>query len=110
VWLNCGFYSQPVPNENAVHSLEHGVVWVTFSRDLPQDQVATLWSLASRPHVLASLYPNLPAPVVASAWTKQLQLESAADPRLEEFVNVFAFGEQAPEPHGPCEGGVGEPE
>ncbi len=30
VWLNCGIYDQPVPDENAVHALEHGAVWVTY--------------------------------------------------------------------------------
>jgi hypothetical protein len=38
-FLNCGIYDQPVENENAVHSLEHGVVWVTYQPDLPQSAV-----------------------------------------------------------------------
>jgi Protein of unknown function (DUF3105) len=106
VWQNCGFYSQPVANENAVHSMEHGVVWITYTPDLSDYQA--LRSLI-RPHVLISPYPGLPSPLVASAWGRQLQLNSPLDPRLPQFVDAFTFGQQAPEPHGPCEGGTGEP-
>ena len=113
--LNCGVYDQPVPNENAVHSLEHGTVWVTYRPSLSADQVATLQSLVTSSYVgterymLLSPYPNLPAPIVASAWGYQLQLQQAGDPRLAQFIHRFAGGSQGGEPGGFCTGGVGTP-
>ena len=111
VLQNCGFYEEPVRNENAVHSLEHGAVWITYSPDLPADQVEALRALASgHTHMLVSPYPGLPTPVVASAWGEQLWLEEAYDPRLEQFVSAFEQGPQNPEPGAPCSGGIGEPQ
>jgi hypothetical protein len=112
-WQNCGFYSAPARNENAVHSMEHGAVWITYRLDLPQEQVSKLRDLAhSQSYVLVSpyTYTRLPSPVVASAWGKQLKLDSANDPRLEQFVSAYREGPQTPEPGAPCTGGVGSPE
>ncbi|HLF99847.1 MAG TPA: DUF3105 domain-containing protein [Acidimicrobiia bacterium] len=112
-WQNCGFYSEPVQNEIAVHSLEHGAVWVTYAPDLPAGAVATLRDLVEnddRGMVLVSPFPGLPSPVVATAWGRQLPLDSPDDPRLVQFVDAFVRGAQAPEPQGPCEGGVGQPD
>ena len=111
VWQNCGFYREPVANENAVHSLEHGAVWVTYSPDLPASQVDILRDVAAdQSQVLVSPYAGLPTPVVASAWGKQLRLPSAGDRRLREFVNRYRGSSGAPEPGGPCTGGLGSPE
>ncbi len=111
VWQNCGFYAKPVTDENAVHSLEHGAVWITYSPDLPRDQVDQLWALAQRhTYVLVSPYPDLDSPIVVSAWGKQLRLKSASDPNLERFILVYQQGPQAPESEAPCTGGVGQPE
>lgn len=108
IWQNCGFYTAPVVNENAVHSLEHGAVWIAYRPDLPAEQVDVLRRLAERQtHVLVSPYPALPAAVIASAWNRQLQLDSATDPRLGQFVRTFRLASQAPERGGPCSGGVG---
>jgi hypothetical protein len=111
VWQNCGFYDVPIYDENAVHSLEHGAVWITYRPDLlSPDQVEVLRGLArNHSQVLVSPYAGLPAPVVASAWGRQLRLEGAYDPRLEQFVSAFERGVQSPEPSGPCTGGIGEP-
>lgn len=106
VWLNCGVYDQPVPNENAVHDLEHGAVWVTYRPDLPAADVEKLRSEIPDTYMVLSPYPGLPAPVVASAWGKQLRLTGADDPRLEQFIREYHQGPQTPEPGAPCTGGL----
>jgi hypothetical protein len=114
-WLNCGIYPTPVANRNAVHSLEHGAVWVTYRPDLSAAVVSQLRSLVReqparrRGYVILSPYPGLPAAVVASAWGKQLRLASDSDPRLQRFISTFAEGSQTPEPGAACSGGTGTP-
>jgi hypothetical protein len=111
VWQNAGFYEQPVRDENAVHTLEHGAVWIAYSPDLPADQQDRIRQIVeSQSCVLASPYSGLDSPVVASAWGRQLGLESADRPELERFVRAYRLGPQAPEPGAPCTGGVGRPQ
>lgn len=108
-WQTCAFYDATIPAERGVHSMEHGAVWITFSPDLPADQVEMLKAVQeSGREVLVSRFEGLPTPVVASAWGKQLQLPSADDPRLEVFVSMFDDGPQTPELGTPCAGGVDE--
>ena len=87
VWQNCGIYDVPIHNEHAVHSLEHGAVWITYRSDLPPDQVQILKSAASDDFMLLSPYTGLASPVVASAWNHQIRLDGAADPRLQRFID-----------------------
>jgi hypothetical protein len=113
VWMNCGVYSSPVVTEAAVHSMEHGAVWIVYRPTLPKAQVATLVKLVGgKPYVLLSPWAdtNIPAPIVASAWGLQLQADTAADPAIAAFVAMYAGGPQAPEPGAPCSGGFGTPQ
>jgi hypothetical protein len=111
VWLNCGIYASPVANENAVHSMEHGAVWITYQSFLPAADVTALQhAVAGKTYVILSPYAGLPAPVVASAWGVQLRLTGASDPKLAQFVNYYRQGPQTPEPGSPCSGGTGNPQ
>ena len=109
-WQRCGFYSSPIENEAAVHSMDHGAVWITYRPDLPEDQLDILRGLAQEQYVLVSPYPSLYAPVVATAWRNQLELTGADDPRLRRFVDQFRVSETAPRSGNGCENGSGEPE
>ena len=110
-WQTCGIYSQPIENEYAVHSMEHGAAWITYDPALSPDAVSTLKSLVrGRSYSLLSPYPGLPDPIVASAWGFQLSVKEASDPRLLQFITRFANGPQAPEPGSPCTGSQGQPD
>ncbi|WP_027483818.1 DUF3105 domain-containing protein [Deinococcus pimensis] len=108
-WQNCGVYDAPIANEYGVHSLEHGAVWITYREGLAQDQVDKLKKLVDgHSYTILSPYPDLPSPVVASAWNNQVAVENADDARLAAFVRKFESGTQAPERGAACSGGVSD--
>lgn len=103
-WQKCAAYDAPIRNENAVHSQEHGAVWITYQPDLPEAEVKALDKLAETRYVLVSPYPGLEDPIVASAWGAQLRLEAADDPRLTAFIERYAGN--GPEPGANCDSGL----
>lgn len=110
VWLNCTVYAEPVPSENAVHSLEHGAVWVTYDPAIiTGDQLTTLRQAIPKTHAILSPYQGLPSPIVGSAWGVQLSVSSVDDPRLNKFIAQYSQAKSAPEPGAPCTGGIDGP-
>jgi Protein of unknown function (DUF3105) len=92
VWQNCqgDVYDRPIANENAVHSLEHGAVWLTYDPALPAVKVATLRAkIQGKDYALMSPYPGLDHAVSLQAWGFQLKVSSVDDPRIDQFVKVF---------------------
>jgi hypothetical protein len=107
VWQNCGVYDQQLINEHAVHSLEHGAVWITYQPGLPAEQVARLADITRQStHRLLSPYPGIDSPMIATAWGYQLRLDSADDPRLMQFILKYEQGPTTPEPGAVCSGGT----
>lgn len=102
----CGFYVQPIADEYVVHALEHGAVWLAYALDLPEADIAVLRAeVAANDDTIATPYASLDpgVAVVATAWGRQLALDSVSDPRLHEFVQEYRRFETAPERHIGCE-------
>lgn len=107
-WLRCGVYDEPVPDVNAVHSMEHGAVWITYRPALSEDErnaVRRLHGLKPD-YVLVSPYDGLPSLVVASTWGYRLEADRVDDPRLAEFVKQYAGGDQGGEEGAGCVNGM----
>ncbi|MDQ0574088.1 DUF3105 domain-containing protein [Agromyces albus] len=109
VWLNCGVYTEPVPNENAVHSMEHGALWVTYDPSLADDELAALRAKLPSTYVILSPFEGLPSPIVLSGWNTQLQVEEADDERIAAFFEEYWKSQNVPEPGALCTGGIDGP-
>jgi hypothetical protein len=109
-WDDCGVYDAPPRNENAVHDLEHGTVWITYRPGLStadvQKLAAALDTVKSQ-KIMLSPYPGLPSPVVVTVWDAQLDLTGADDSRLPIFLKFYGDGHTAPEAaFATCKGGA----
>ncbi|WP_329487132.1 DUF3105 domain-containing protein [Kitasatospora sp. NBC_01246] len=105
IWLDCmgHVYDQPVENERAVHSLEHGAVWVTYNGKATPDDIKTLSDkVKATPYSLMSPYPDEKGTITLSAWSTQLVVDSASDPRVGEFFTKYVQGKQTQEPGASC--------
>ncbi|MBO0846291.1 MAG: DUF3105 domain-containing protein [Nocardioides sp.] len=110
VWDDCGVYTAPIRNENGVHDLEHGTVWITYRPGLSTSDVQSLetalGTVKSKKTIL-SPYPGLPSPVVVTVWNAQLDLNGANDSRLPVFLQEYGDGHTAPEAaFATCQGGA----
>ncbi|MER7955352.1 DUF3105 domain-containing protein [Streptomyces sp. NPDC096030] len=110
VWQNCDgdVYKTKIAEMNAVHSLEHGAVWVTYSKKAAEADVKQLAEKVGKtPYSLMSPVDDQSGAIMLSAWGKQVTVDSASDPRVDAFFTKYVQGPQTPEPGAACTGGVG---
>jgi Protein of unknown function (DUF3105) len=109
-WDDCGVYDAAPRNENAVHDLEHGTVWITYRPGLDASgiqKLETALGTVKSQKIMLSPYPGLPAPVVVTVWNAQLDLRGPDDPRLPIFVKFYGDGHTSPEgAFATCKGGA----
>ncbi|QPK50450.1 DUF3105 domain-containing protein [Streptomyces gardneri] len=111
VWMNCDgvVYDKAINDVNAVHSLEHGAVWVTYSKSADKGDVEKLAAKVGKTkYTLMSPVDDQSGAIMLSAWGKQVTVDNAADPRIDAFFTKYVQGPQTPEPGAACTGGVGQ--
>jgi hypothetical protein len=102
-----GFYSEPVRPEQWLHNLEHGYVVVLYNcaEGCPETEAALRDLANSVPNsrfgnqkIVIAPDPLIGSPIVALAWTRQLDLSGYDEARLLEFYKrwVDTGPEQVP--------------
>ena len=108
MWADCTgtVYDVEIRHENAVHSLEHGAVWITYDPEQvdAEDVDALAGLVEGRPGVMLSPYAGQEQPIGLQSWGHQLFVDAADDPRIGQFVDLLVFHpDLTPEPGAPCD-------
>jgi hypothetical protein len=91
-WQRClgDVYDAPIADEHAVHSEEHGAIWITYRPDLPKAQVEELAKkVKGHDFTLMSPFPGLDKPISLQTWGYQLKVDKASDPRIDQFIKAL---------------------
>ena len=102
-WADCAgtVYESAIRNENAVHSLEHGAIWVTYRPDLPADQVDVLRrKVEGTDYRMLSPFPGLTDAVSLQSWGYQLKVGSVSDERIDRFFDRLTQNSSATPEYG----------
>ncbi len=107
-WADCNgdVYTVAVRNENMVHPLEHGAVWITYNpKTIAAGDLDKLKALVTgKTYIYMSPYPDLDSPISLQAWAHQLKVPSASDVRIKQFITALQQNQYiAPEPGGSCD-------
>ncbi|GEM47096.1 DUF3105 domain-containing protein [Deinococcus cellulosilyticus] len=106
-WANCGIYLKAIDPRLAVHSLEHGALWVTYKSSTDARKLAFLQTLVKgNPYRLMSMEPKQKADVVLSAWGVQLVVTNWDEKAIKAFADKYTNGPTTPEPGAPCSGAI----
>ncbi|MGW0432204.1 DUF3105 domain-containing protein [Micromonospora sp. NPDC003197] len=108
MWQNCNgdVYSAPIVDGNAVHSLEHGAVWITYLPSLPAADVERLAKrVRGQTYLMLSPYPGQESPISLQAWGYQLRVNDVDDEAIDEFIRTYRETASM-EPGATCGNGV----
>ncbi len=96
-----GVYTEPVPDGNLVHSMEHGAVILWYKSNLSKNKVDELKKIFIGVSVSKKIMlprENLKVPVALTSWGRLLKLQTIDGARIKEFMetNYNRAPEEAP--------------
>lgn len=90
-----GLYETEVRDDQVIHNMEHGGIYVSYNPELPQDQVDKLAALLFEPYsnpnfkpkkvILAPRAANT-SPIILSSWLRSEKLQAFDQAKIEQYV------------------------
>ena len=97
--LRNGIYDEPVSEPHAIHSLEHGIIWVTYQPDLLSAEDFERLRDAADDHlgdvILSPRLENVD-PIVLVSWGRRLVMDELDTQLVDDFITTNT--NRSPEP------------
>jgi len=93
-----GFYTSQLPDEQLVHNLEHGQIWISFRDADDQAAIDVLRDVQGRQPgtVIVTHRPENPARIAVASWGQLLLLDEPDVNQMAAFITRYK--NRAPEP------------
>lgn len=84
---NWGVYDKPLVDEQAVHNLEHGGIWISY-KDIDSETQANLEKIAraNSGSVILSPRETNESKIVLASWTRMEKLDTYDQAKILEFI------------------------
>ncbi len=92
--LSWQVYDQEIPDMNVIHNLEHGGVYISYSPDLPTEQVSKIKALFFQPFSREKFSPTKAvvapraansSPIIMSSWNRNMKLDAFDEEKMVEY-------------------------
>lgn len=85
-----GIYDVELPDEQIIHNLEHGHVWLAYKPDLTKDQIEALAEIAKDYGSRIIMTPRAvnDSPIAIVAWQHLLKMDTVDEPAIRRFVQA----------------------
>lgn len=87
----CGIHDAQIPDENFVHTLEHGAVAVLYDPTLDAEEIAAIEEIVGDfdSHTLSAPYTGMPEPIAVVSWSRMMRLDSVDEDAIRAYIDEF---------------------
>lgn len=99
-WPNAaknGIYDSQLPDEQLIHNLEHGHIWISYKPDIADEAKNQLKALVKKDDwkIVLAPRPQNDSAIALAAWGRILKLSDFDEAKIKEFIK--AYRNQGPE-------------
>lgn len=86
-----GVYDNGLPDEQTIHNLEHGYVWISYKQDVGDDTIAALSKIVKEDDwkVIMSPRDKNDSQIILASWGRLLNMDQFDEGKVKDFIKTY---------------------